>query len=491
MIKKYLKEILKHSFIYGIGEVVPSILAIFLIPLYTRFLTPGDYGILSVMTTYVYLLSLVFMQGQDVTLLRGYYDSKKVGNAGSLIKTLAIYIACVVIGVNCILLVAGFSYNFTFFAAVPFYPYGFIAMWIAAISVFLELFMLVVRLEGRPLHYIFYTIMQFLLATGFIILFVVFCGMRADGSLLGRLIAGGIVAFFIIRYVKKYMRGRFDARVLRSSLAFGLPSVPAKLGMRCLNIVDIFLLERLSNLSQLGLYTLGYKYATVLYIVVYAVRNVWTPAFYKSESEGTGKVVFPQLIRYYFIVLLGVAVVFSVFAREIIALFTTDQYYESYKVVPYLLISFVCMGMYQVFSQSIVVKNKVYLLPVCSWSALLVGVICHVFLIPRFGMMGAAYSSLIAFALLFILGVIFSQRLYPMRINWQMMFYALSCAVICILVSGSIQGVSLMAAIMIKLSICLFYAVFVFCFSLDALERRHGIDYIVNRFHVCFERYRK
>jgi O-antigen/teichoic acid export membrane protein len=481
MIKKYFKEIVKHSFIYGIGEVVPSILAIFLIPLYTRFLTTDDYGVLSVMTTYVYLLSLFFMQGQDVTLLRRYYDLKKVHNAGSLIKTLAIYITCVVLGINCVLLVVGFHYKFSFFAAVPFYPYGLLAIWIAAISVFLELFMLILRLEEKPLHYVIYTIMNFLLGTGFIILFIVYCGMGADGSLSGRLVAGVILVFFIVRYVKKYMRGKFDVGLLKSSLAFGLPSVPGKLGMRCLNVVDIFLLERLSNLSQLGLYSLAYKYASVLYIVVYAVRNVWAPAFYKSESEGTGKVVFPQLIRYYFIVLLGVAVLFSVFSQEVIAVFTTAQYHESYKVVPYLLFSFVFMGMYQVFGQNIVVKDKVYLLPICSWSALVVAVICHMLLIPRFGMMGAAYSSLIAFACLFIFGVFYAQKLYPMRINWLKIFYALIVGLGCIICCNLLQGFSLIMMVMIKACCCLLFVISVFYLSLDNRERRHGIDFMINK----------
>jgi O-antigen/teichoic acid export membrane protein len=483
MLKGYIKKLTAHSFIYGIGTVIPQVTAVALIPIYTRFLSTQDYGILAVMGTFIYVLSLVLGQGQPISLTRNFYLYKKSGTHTVYFKTIFLYLLCSCFIIVGLLTVIGLWIRPAIFQNVAFNPYCLIALWIAFVAVIFDYFMLILRLENKAKTYVIFTLISFFAETGCVVYFVCVYRWGATGSLAGRLVGGVLIILFLLFIINRYLKGRFDSTLIMDSLLFGLPSLPSKIGLRFLNVADIVLLERLASLSQLGLYSLGYKYAAALLLITNAVRNTLIPTFYESDANGELQLVFPQLLRFYFVFLLACVVVLSIFAREVISLLAAPEYHASYTVVPFLLFSVMGLGLYQIFVQGIIVRNKVTLLPILSWMALAINVGLNIFMIPRFGMMGAAWTSAVSSSILCIAGIFFAIKLLPLKLDVIRFIASLILAVGFVMLGTILDFQEYGAAyrMILKSGAVVLFGVMTLFVSFCNVERQHLRDYLLNR----------
>ena len=70
-----LKELLRHSAIYGLGSIVARVLGVLLLPLYTRYLSPSDYGLIETLVALAAVLTALVAQGMKSAFFRFYFDS--------------------------------------------------------------------------------------------------------------------------------------------------------------------------------------------------------------------------------------------------------------------------------------------------------------------------------------------------------------------------------------------------------------------------------
>jgi O-antigen/teichoic acid export membrane protein len=340
--------------------------------------------------------------------------------------------------------------------------------------------MTILRLEEKALAYVSVTIANFVLSAALIIWFVVGVKMKAEGALLGKLIGTFGIALALFLVLGNQMAGRIDKKHIIPSVTFGLPIVPNLIGVKLLGFMDLFILERLSSLSHVGIYSLGYKYATVIYIFIYAVRNAWGPLFFQSDAKGESASVFPQLIRYYLMVMLSLVVFFSLFAKEVLTLIAASAFHESYYVVPMLLFAFLFSGIYQTLSHHIIARNKVFYLPLCSWSAVIVHILLLVILVPHYGFVGAAWATLLSYVFVAVVGYFVSIKLFPIKLELRKLFVLLMLSILGVMLGFYLQGRELNVTFIIgmKCFILVVYGLFVLFFFLYKKEREHMRDYL-------------
>jgi O-antigen/teichoic acid export membrane protein len=132
---------------------------------------------------------------------------------------------------------------------------------------------------------------------------------------------------------------------------------------------------------------------------------------YSNYKDPRTPVQFARVFRYFIAGAMVLAASLSVFSREILIVLTTEAYYSAVLVIPFLVVSTFLSGMY-VFAPGLGIAKKTKLIASINFVGAFVNVILNIALIPTFGIVGAAVSTLISSIGIFVVNMFASQREY-------------------------------------------------------------------------------
>ena len=422
MLTDDIKRISKNSLGFSIGIILTQAIGFLLIPVYTRYLTPADYGIIALAAAAGSILTIFYILGQNGALTRFYYDynhDKKELN--EYVGTITLSVIGISFIVSLLLSLFGESLFATLIKDVPFNPYILLVLWTAFFAVLLPFPLRLYQVRERSFTYSFLNVLQFIISVSLIIYFVVFLKEGALGSLKGGFFSA--IIFFIIAcfLLKKDLSFKIKIKKLKESLHFGLPLIPSALAGWVLTLMDRIFLTHYTSLAVVGIYSLGYQIGMVMSLITGSINFAWAPFFMSTAKEKgeEAKKVFSQLTTYYMVAILFIALAISLFAKDIIFLMATPKYYESHKIIPIIVGTYVLNGMYlMVVNQLFYVKKTKYL-PFTAISSALLNVLFNYLWIPKYGMMGAAWATLVSFAFMFLFMYIISQKVYPIKYEYS------------------------------------------------------------------------
>lgn len=291
---KEIKRVFRDTVIYGLGSLIPKAAGIILVPIYTRFLLPADYGLISLATMITAMTNNVMLLGQQGSLtlyLRQVENEGKQDEAKSLIFSSVTFV--LLAGLVLLALLLGVGRTLTpVLVNQPAFTFNFmrIAVVTAFLSLPLGLIQAVNRSRGQAKTHTLMQVLAFVLNTGITIYFVVALRQGAFGSLKGNLGAALLLAPVGLFLLARNMRFRFSAEWLRKSLAFGLPLVPHYFAGWMLTFSDRWIIGQFRSLKEVGLYSLAYNVALVLNMVVMAVNTAWGPIYYDLAEIGRAHV---------------------------------------------------------------------------------------------------------------------------------------------------------------------------------------------------------
>lgn len=409
-----LKRLTKGSLIYGLGDLFQRIIGFLLIPVYTRFLTTSDYGIVGVTNAVASIFGIFLGMGLRGSITRHYYDyADNPEDVREYLSTVFLFFLLASFLVVGILTIFGKPLFDSIFSEIPFHPYIRLALWTSAFSASSSILLGLYRAREQTVRYVTIRVAQFLLSLGLIVYFVVALHQGALGKIKGGFYAG--LMFFILFLVLTMRESKFSVSVskLANALSFGLPLVPHLLAGWVLQSADRFLLERLTSLSEVGLYSFAYQLGMGMSMVVLAINYAWAPIFYDiADSKEDAKQTFGRIFTIYMILISFLGLLGVLFAREVVLVMAATSYHAAIIAVPPVIAGYIFQGMYFMTVASIFYRKKTTVIPFFTGLAALVNIGLNIIWIPKYGMMGAAYATLIAFAVLFVLVHVYAQFLY-------------------------------------------------------------------------------
>lgn len=446
-----LRNLSRQSIVYTIGEVLRSGVAFLLLPLYTRLLTPADYGILGVVAPVDALLTILMGLGLQSALMRFYFDHdanseelrKYVGSISTFMLSTSLLIA--------LLLTAIGPFVFArLLPQTPFRPYLLLTIWNACFAMTQVVPQVLFRARQQARSFVFLTFGTFLLTTILIIVFVAWLGKGALGSLQGQLIATTIVALPTLVIIVRNSTFRFSRTMVVASLAFSLPLLPHLLGGWMLNVSDRIVLENLVSKNDLGLYTLGYQFGMVLSVVTIALNNAWVPFFYQHAGATKDAPMIAIFITYQVLIIAMLALALALLSREVIQIIAAPAYLTAYRIVPWVVLGYFARFLYFFPVSSLFWVKRTAYVPVATIIAGTANVVLNLLLVPRFGIMAAAVSTFIGFLLLF--GIIFfmGQRVFPIRYEYGRLARVFLLGVALFVIGSWMAPETLLGAILFK-----------------------------------------
>ena len=408
-----LRRLAKGSTLYGLGGLLPKTLGFVLIPIYTRYLTPREYGVLVYVGAIYAVLSIVMEMGQGQAVQRFYFEKRDDPEGlRSFLGSVQLFL----FGANLVLafLLVVFGDRLFFFSSIPFRPLLLIAVATAFFSISPIVPLWLFRARERAAPFVGLQIGYFVAVAGAIILAVAVWRLGVLGALEARLYVTVGYAVLGWALVAPRIRFRADRKDIGDALRFGLPLVPMDVANWILTFSDRVLLERMTTLEQVGLYSLGYTIGMVMADVVRSIHKAYLPYFLDivgSDSKAPRTLATMGLA--YVTAISAIALFGVLFAREGVMLLAAKSYHGAARVVPYVIVGYLIHGLYYLCINPLYYLKQTGILSVATVVAAAVNVGLNLLWIPRFGMMGAAYATVAAYLVPFLLVFAIAQRRFP------------------------------------------------------------------------------
>jgi len=424
-----LRRLGRHSAIYGIGGLVSRVIGVILLPLYTRYLTPADYGKIETLLALTTVMGLILRAGITSAFFRFYFDVEDDAGRLKVLRTSFWFtMGGGTLGLVLLLLFAGplSSLLFGTAGAANLVRAAGVALWA---TVNYEQMTSLFRVEERSVAFVCASLANVFITIGLTLLLVVRLEEGALGVIVGNFSGTLIVYLALLGYRREQLGLQFDRGLLREMNHFGLPLVPTALFLWITNFSDRFFLVKLANVSEAGLYSVGVRVASAMVLLLTAFRMAWPAFAYSIRDEREARRTYAYVLTYLTLVTAWVALALTLLSPWIVDLLAAPRFADSAEVVGPLAFATVSYGAYIVIAIGVGRARRTQFNWVVTGAAAVVNVALNFALIPTYGMMGAAIATVAAYSTMAVGMAWWSQKIYPVPYQWRRVATAALAAV--------------------------------------------------------------
>lgn len=433
----------KHATIYGLASLLVQAGGFVLLPLYTRYLTPADYGVLEVLSRLAETVGTFLMfGGLRQALMTFYQQSPDEADRRQVVATMfSLLGTTILLGGGLVLALADpMSRLLNHFMHAGAAPISAGLLRLALLTIMLEplsqvpLTLLQARVES--MRFVIINVSQFLLRIALCVLFVKYLHGGVAGALGSSVAVAALFGFVLCLREMSRSSGRPDIQKLRGLLRFALPLVPGGLCFFVLHHGDRFFLLRYCDMQDVGTYALGYKLALAVGMFSLSpLFMVWSSQMYKAAQGDDAPEVFGAAITRILAVYLLAALALALFQDEVVRLLGGAAYARASGVVAPVLLACFFQSAASLMDAGLYVRHRTGLKLGITMATTTVMLLMYALLIPNYGSMGAAVATLIGFAFLAVCTWAVSRHVFPIQYEWSRLAVLLLLAIAFWLVS--------------------------------------------------------
>jgi len=397
-INQEVRTALRHSAVYGFGSVLARAVGFLMIPFYTHYLSPQDYGILEILDVSMTLIGMFLNMGIMAALLRHYNSAETLHEKRQVVSSA--YLFVIVSGSLVWLLGAMLARPITtavFSANIPSH-YFLIYLSSFALAYITNVPNTYFQAKEKSATLVLADTLTLIGSLSLTIYFIAGLKMGLLGFVLSPLIAGVFRAtgfgFLVIRDAGL----RLNWCLLRKMLVFGSPLIFSNLGLFTLNFSDRFFLKHFQTLDVVGIYAVGYKFGYILNLLLIQPFSImWQARMYVIDRRPDRERAFRHIFSFYAFLLIFGGLALALFSHEILNVMVDRRFLPGASVVPVVAASYVIFGIGQFFQTGLLLVARTRKIGVVSTFAALINLGLNYVLVSHFGMTGAAWATLLGF----------------------------------------------------------------------------------------------
>ena len=417
----YLRRLATTGAAYTAASILSKVIAVALLPLYTRYLTRADYGAAEVMFAAIVSASIVVRFGLIEALLRFYYkddedpDRVVASSFAGLFwfATLGALVALPFATPISEALLDPKPWEVTAAAELTRISIG--GLWVLTMF---EFMLTLFRLEERARAFFVTTILNVLVTIGLTVVLVVGAGEGARGLLVGSYASGAVFVIGLMVLQWRRLSLFFDYAMLRRLLRFGLPTMPAEASLYLLNFVDRIIIVRSLGLAEAGLYSLAVKFAQAVNVLVRGFQLAWPPLAYSIRDDGEARRAYATVVTLFVAGCAFVVTGMWLFAPWIVRVLAAPKFFDSYEAVGLITTAVTLYALYMVLVVILGRTGRTEFNFPATLAALAANVVLNLILVPALGIVGAALALVASYLVVLALMYVFTQRLFPVPYQW-------------------------------------------------------------------------
>lgn len=450
------QKFVKNSAIYGVATMLARGVSFLLLPLYTRALSPADYGISDLLSTLIGLAGIVLTVEIGQGLYRFYPEAQDEQQKTNYTST-AFWFTAVIYG---LFLIVCLSFSSQLARVVLHSPTDSRFIVIASLTLpiygLYNLSMLVLQCRFQAVQYGITNLVLTVVALLVSILTVLVLRMGIAGVLIGNAVGYLFGLALSVYYARQNYRWAFHPRQLKEMLSFSIPLVPSSLGYFATLYINRLALSILLTLTDVGLFSIAYRLVSPIGLIMTALSSSLTPLIYANYRSEETPAAIARIFRIVFAGCLILTLGLSLFAREALFLLTTPDYFPAAILVPVLTVSAVFSGLY-LFTTGLVIAKKTTIIAVINILSGLLNIGLNWVLIPYLGVFGAGLATCLSVMINFFISMYYSQKYYRVPISWWQVGVASLFTLIAIGIGLTISTISWWGILLkglIVLSVC-------------------------------------
>ncbi len=418
----YLRRLATTGAAYTAASILSKVIAVALLPLYTRYLTTADYGAAEVLFAAVVTASIVVRLGLIEAILRFYYRDDEhpaavVRSSFAGLFWLSTAGALVLLPFAAPLAEALLDPKNAAEAArgAELVRIAIGGLWVLTMW---EFMLTLFRLEERARAYFLTTLLNVLASIGLTVVLVVGFEDGARGLLLGSYAAGAAFVLGLVAWQWRRLSLRFDRGLIRRLFRFGAPTMPAEVSLYLLNFVDRLIIVRSLGLAEAGLYSLAVKFAQAVNVLVRGFQLAWPPLAYSIRDDGEARRVYAVVVTLFVAGCAWVVAGMWLFSRWIVRALAAPEFFASYEAIGLLSTAVTLYALYLVLVVILGRTGRTEFNFPAALGALAANVALNLVLVPAMGIAGAGLALVLSY--LVVLGLMygFTQRLFPVPYEW-------------------------------------------------------------------------
>ncbi|MDF4220128.1 polysaccharide biosynthesis C-terminal domain-containing protein [Maribacter sp. M208] len=440
-----LKKLFKQTAIYGLATVLPRMLNVILVPIYTGVMLPSSYGQVVVIYAYFAIFNIFLAYGMETAFFRFYKDSE---NKKRVVSTSLLSI----LGSTLIFMIVGFLFKspLSNFLEISIEYIGYV-FWILALDALVIIPFAWLRANERPMRFAIIKLINVVLNLGlnsFFLLLLPKIAMDSDGFLasiykpdyeilyilISNLVSSAVTLMLMLRvYLRRpYV---FDVDIWKRMIKYAMPVMVAGIAFTVNEVLDKILLEKILPVEiaseEVGKYGACVKLAVFMTLFITAFRMGIEPFFFSHSDTKYPQKAYAQITNYF--VVLGSIILLAVivFSDVLKVLFVRDEaYWEAMPVVPLILLAAFFLGIYHNLSVWYKVTDRTKFGAYISMIGAVLTIIVNLIFIPYFGYMASAVATLMAYGTMMLLSFYFGRMYYPIPYNFRKIIFYLGISVL-------------------------------------------------------------
>lgn len=425
-----LKELFSDTAIYGLSSVVARFLGYLLVPFYTSFFLPGEYGVIGLIYAGIGFLNVLFTFGMESSYIRYATERDESRDVFRTLQTAILGVGTVLAA----LMLLGAEWLQPLMSlhshdADLLYTLLIGILWFDALSIvpFAEL-----RLVRKAWLYAGIRIVNVLINLSLNFWLVAGLQWGIEAVLWSNIVASVATTLVLLVITRRQLAGRFQSSILQKALLFGLPYVPNGLGYAVNEFLDRFYISAMSSddIMRLygdgvtaddltGIYNACYKLAIFMTLGVQMFRMAWQPFFMKYANASDTKVLFAGVFDWFNIVAATLFLIIGLFAVEIAAIpvpfmggatLIDSRYWAGLSIVPFLLMAYWFQGWFVNFSAGIFIKDQTSKLPMITLVGAAITIVANIWMVPMYGMVGPAIVKVLTYGVMSMLLLYYARK---------------------------------------------------------------------------------
>lgn len=408
-----IKRIIKDVFSYGVVNALKSLIPILFIPILTSYLSPNDYGMLSIIEVSILLLMPFISLNINGSIGVELYRLEKKFHSAYISE--AIFLSFVSF---CFLFIVFFILSLLIDVKVPSYIIRLLPVF-CILRVTTSVVDVVYQVKHKIVKFALFTLVQTILDFSFSLLFVIFFNYGFIGRLEGTYISYFIMTClsFIILYKFKFIISNIKFKYYIQILKFGLPLIPHAISGTILAMSDRYFILYFNGSDSVGFYTVAYQVSAVMLLVGNSITLALSPILYKILNRNR-RVDYDNVIKIFIglSILIFITLIIVFCCRDLLFnIFVDESYYGAKIFFPYLLLGFFFQSLHSFFSIYLFYEKLTILLAKLTTSAAIMNILLNYICIKYFSVIGVAYSTAItwgvfSFLVIFIVCILIKRK---------------------------------------------------------------------------------
>lgn len=432
--------ILKDTSIYAIGDVLAKGIGFLAIVFYAHFISQSDMGAYGYILIILGFANTFLILGADNAYARYFFKYKSEHKKKILTTTLFVFLFIWMVAV--LVLPIAYSKELSYLL-LDSYEYA-LAFFFALISLPLKLLSSMsnqaLRNQFKTKEFVLFNFITAVVTVMSAILLLQFTKMGVASIFVGMIVGDVVVLPFRLFAIKELFVKEVNFGILKRILVYGIPFLPASVAYWVFSSADRVMLEAMSTLESVGVYTVAVSLASVMALVSGAVGQAWSPHAVKAYEEDPqkAKLLYEKFLKVLVAVALFLIFLASVMGKEIIDMIFPKTYDNIFYPMLFLLVGSGFQITTQVTAVGIsLVKKTIYFVYI-TFVVALVNILLNYLLIPIYAEKGASFATLVSYGLLTVTYALVSNRFFALRYDFKFIVYGF-CALMLVVALTMLQ----------------------------------------------------